>query len=200
MFDERYKTPSIEPAAMEPDNGNGWYDPATKTLHFVVATQCPLEAATETAKMIAPSRFGLAQPEHAPVVTPSATARKTTTFSSTTQPLAALYGAGVPVRLANDRYEQFQSGIKRHPFDIRYQLAVDKTDHSFKIFRAEMSVDGGGRVNYSPSVAAVGATAAQSIYYMPQNDLQVTAYHSRARSKPGRCAATARCRAWRPPR
>jgi CO/xanthine dehydrogenase Mo-binding subunit len=42
-----------------------------------------------------------------------------------------------------------------------------------------MSVDGGGRINYSPSVAAVGATAAQSIYYMPQNDLQVTAYHSR---------------------
>jgi CO/xanthine dehydrogenase Mo-binding subunit len=42
--------------------------------------------------------------------------------------LAALYGAGVPVRLANDRYEQFQSGIKRHPFDIRYQLAVDKKD------------------------------------------------------------------------
>ncbi|MFP3631552.1 molybdopterin cofactor-binding domain-containing protein, partial [Burkholderia sp. SIMBA_045] len=94
--------------------------------------------------------------------------------------LAALYGAGVPVRLANDRYEQFQSGIKRHPFDIRYQLAVDKTDHSFKIFRAEMSVDGGGRVNYSPSVAAVGATAAQSISYMPQNDLQVSAYHSHA--------------------
>jgi CO/xanthine dehydrogenase Mo-binding subunit len=28
-------------------------------------------------------------------------------------------------------------------------------------------------------VAAVGATAAQSIYYMPQNDLSVTAYHSR---------------------
>jgi CO/xanthine dehydrogenase Mo-binding subunit len=32
------------------------------------------------------------------------------------------------MRLANDRYEQFQSGIKRHPFDIRYQLAVDKND------------------------------------------------------------------------
>ena len=92
---------------------------------------------------------------------------------------AALYGAGVPIRLANDRYEQFQSGIKRHAFDIRYQLAVDKKDNSFKIFRADMSCDGGGRINYSPSVAAVGATAAQSIYYMPQNDLSVTAYHSR---------------------
>ncbi|MGB7388023.1 MAG: twin-arginine translocation signal domain-containing protein, partial [Pseudomonas neustonica] len=35
VFDERYKTPSIEPAALEPDNGNGWYDAASKTLHFV---------------------------------------------------------------------------------------------------------------------------------------------------------------------
>ncbi|MHC8343440.1 xanthine dehydrogenase family protein molybdopterin-binding subunit [Pseudomonas sp. RT6P73] len=179
VFDERYKTPSIEPAAMEPDNGNGWYDPATKTLHFVVATQCPLETATETAKMIAPSRFGLANLNMHPGYTVGYGSKDHNIFVYYAA-LAALYGAGVPVRLANDRYEQFQSGIKRHPFDIRYQLAVDKTDHSFKIFRAEMNVDGGGRINYSPSVAAVGATAAQSIYYMPQNDLQVTAYHSRA--------------------
>ena len=178
VFDERYKTPSIEPAALEPDNGNGWYDPATKTLHFVVATQCPLEAASETAKMIAPSRFGLATLNMHPGYTVGYGSKDHNIFVYYAA-LAALYGNGVPVRLANDRYEQFQSGIKRHPFDIRYQLAVDKQDHSFKIFRADMSVDGGGRINYSPSVAAVGATAAQSIYYMPQNDLQVTAYHSR---------------------
>ncbi|MDX9668371.1 xanthine dehydrogenase family protein molybdopterin-binding subunit [Pseudomonas sp. P5_152] len=178
VFDERYKTPSIEPAALEPDNGNGWYDPATKTLHFVVATQCPLEAASETAKMIAPSRFGLAALNMHPGYTVGYGSKDHNIFVYYAA-LAALYGNGVPVRLANDRYEQFQSGIKRHPFDIRYQLAVDKQDHSFKIFRADMTVDGGGRINYSPSVAAVGATAAQSIYYMPQNDLQVTAYHSR---------------------
>ncbi len=178
VFDERYKTPSIEPAALEPDNGNGWYDPATKTLHFVVATQCPLEAASETAKMIAPSRFGLATLNMHPGYTVGYGSKDHNIFVYYAA-LAALYGNGVPVRLANDRYEQFQSEIKRHPFDIRYQLAVDKQDHSFKIFRADMTVDGGGRINYSPSVAAVGATAAQSIYYMPQNDLQVTAYHSR---------------------
>ncbi|MHB9799337.1 xanthine dehydrogenase family protein molybdopterin-binding subunit [Pseudomonas sp. MT3] len=179
IFDERYKTPSIEPAAMEPDNGNGWYDPASKTLHFVVATQCPFEAAYETVLMIKPSRFGLAQLNMHPGYTVGYGSKDHNIFVYYAA-LAALYGNGVPVRLANDRYEQFQSGIKRHPFDIHYQLAVDKKDLTFKVFRSEMSVDGGGRINYSPSVAAVGATAAQSIYYMPQNDLQVTAYHSRA--------------------
>ncbi|WPO97644.1 xanthine dehydrogenase family protein molybdopterin-binding subunit [Pseudomonas sp. HR96] len=178
IFDERYKTPSIEPAALEPDNGNGWYDPASKTLHFVVATQCPLEAATETAKMIAPSRFGLSNLNMHPGYTVGYGSKDHNIFVYYAA-LAALYGAGVPIRLANDRYEQFQSGIKRHPFDIRYRLAVDKNDNSFKIFLADMDVDGGGRINYSPSVAAVGATASQSIYYMPQNDLQVTAYYSR---------------------
>jgi len=178
VFDERYKTPSIEPAALEPDNGNGWYDAATGTLHFVVATQCPFEVAQECVHMIKPSRFGLKQLNVHPGYTVGYGSKDNNIFVFYAA-VAALYGAGVPIRLANDRYEQFQSGIKRHAFDIRYQLAVDKKDNSFKIFRADMSCDGGGRINYSPSVAAVGATAAQSIYYMPQNDLSVTAYHSR---------------------
>ena len=177
VFDERYKTPSIEPAALEPDNGNGWYDAASKTLHFVVATQCPFEVAYESVHMIKPSRFALEKLNIHPGYTVG--------YGSGQQHLRLLCRArravwrGVPVRLANDRYEQFQSGIKRHPFDIRYQLAVDRNDLGFRIFRADMSADGGGRANYSASVAAVGATAAQSIYYMPQNDLAVTAYHSR---------------------
>lgn len=178
VFDERYKTPSIEPAALEADNGNGWYDPATGTLHFVVATQCPFEVATECVHMIKPSRFALNTLNMHPGYTVGYGSKDNNIFVFYAV-VAALYGEGVPVRLANDRYEQFQSGIKRHAFDIHYQLAVDKKDLSFKIFRADMSVDGGGRINYSPSVAAVGATAAQSIYYMPQNDLAVTAYHSR---------------------
>lgn len=178
VFDERYKTPSIEPAALEPDNGNGWYDAASKTLHFVVATQCPFEVAYESVHMIKPSRFALEKLNIHPGYTVGYGSKDNNIFVFYAA-LAALYGEGVPVRLANDRYEQFQSGIKRHPFDIRYQLAVDRNDLGFRIFRADMSADGGGRANYSASVAAVGATAAQSTYYMPQNDLAVTAYHSR---------------------
>jgi len=179
VFNERFKTQSIEPAALEPDNGNGWYDPATKTLHFVVATQCPFEVAEQTAHMLAPSSFGVAKLNLHPGYTVGYGSKDNNIFVFYAV-LAAIYGGGVPVRLANDRYEQFQSGIKRHPFDMHYQLAVNKKDQSFQIFRAHMDVDGGGRANYSASVAAVGATAAQSIYYLPQSDLAATAYHSRA--------------------
>ena len=32
---------SIDPSAMEPDNGNAWYDAASKTLHIMIAEQSP---------------------------------------------------------------------------------------------------------------------------------------------------------------
>ncbi|MGH8434693.1 MAG: xanthine dehydrogenase family protein molybdopterin-binding subunit [Pseudomonas sp.] len=178
VFDERYRTQSVEPAALEADNANGWFDPQTKTLHFVVATQCPFEVAEQTAHMLAPSQFGVAKLNLHPGYTVGYGSKDNNIFVFYAA-LAAMYGGGVPVRLANDRYEQFQSGIKRHPFDMHYQLAVNKQDQSFQIFRAHMDVDGGGRANYSSSVAAVGATAAQSIYYLPRSDLAATAYHSR---------------------
>ncbi len=40
--------------------------------------------------------------------------------------------------------------------------------------------DGGGRPNYSVAVSFVGATAAQSIYYLPKSDFQAIALASRA--------------------
>jgi CO/xanthine dehydrogenase Mo-binding subunit len=178
VFDERFKTQSVEPSALEADNGNGWYDAATGTLHFVIATQCAFEVAEQTAHMLAPSRFGVKKLSMHPGYTVGYGSKDNNIFVFYAA-LAAIYGDGVPVRLANDRYEQFQSGIKRHPFDMHYQLAVNKQDHSFQIFRAHMDVDGGGRANYSSSVAAVGATAAQSIYYLPRSDLAATAYYSR---------------------
>jgi CO/xanthine dehydrogenase Mo-binding subunit len=178
VFDERFTTQSMEPAALEADNGNGWYDVTTGTLHFVIATQCPFEVAEQCAHMLGSSRFGMKNLNMHPGYTVGYGSKDNNIFVFYAA-LAAIYGEGVPVRLANDRYEQFQSGIKRHPFDMHYQLAVNKKDHSFQIFRAHMDVDGGGRANYSSSVAAVGATAAQSIYYLPRNDLASTAYHSR---------------------
>jgi len=177
VFDEQYKTQSVEPAALEADNGNGWYDPQSKTLHFVVATQCPFEVAEQTAHMLAPSRFAVEKLNMHPGYTVGYGSKYNNIFVFYAA-LAAMYGDGTPIRLANDRYEQFQSGIKRHAFDMHYQLAVNKQDQTFQIMRTEMSLDGGGRANYSSSVAAVGATAAQSIYYFPQSDMAATAYHS----------------------
>ncbi len=94
--------------------------------------------------------------------------------------MAGLYGDGRAVRLANDRYEQFQASLKRHSFRIRYRIAVDRKTGKFDVFQGDMVGDGGGRQNFSPSVCLVAATAAQSIYYFPRSDLASTVIASRA--------------------
>jgi CO/xanthine dehydrogenase Mo-binding subunit len=78
--------------------------------------------------------------------------------------LAAMFFAGRPVRLArDDRYQQFQGGIKRHPFKMRSWIGVDRATGKIRGLRRGPCPDGGGLANYSTSVAVVGATAAIGI-------------------------------------
>src|SRR5260370_41265549 len=84
-----------------------------------------------------------------------------------------------PVRLANDRYEQFQSGIKRHAFKIRTRIGVDRATGKMVGFAADPALDGGGLANFSADVATVGAITALGIYDVPKVDVTTYAFHSR---------------------
>ena len=79
------------------------------------------------------------------------------------------------MRLANDRYEQFQLGIKRHSVEMDVTIVADRESGKFEILKVFYKFNGGGRANFSFSVAQVGATAAQSIYYFPKSDLTTVA-------------------------
>ena len=74
--------------------------------------------------------------------------------------LAAIFLPGRPVRLAHDRYQQFQGGIKRHAFKMRTRIGVDRATGKISGFAADHVLDGGGLANFSASVAIVGAVAA----------------------------------------
>ncbi|WP_163359531.1 molybdopterin-dependent oxidoreductase, partial [Escherichia coli] len=63
--------------------------------------------------------------------------------------VAGLYGEGRPVRLANDRFEQFQMGLKRHAFWMDKTLLVDRKTGLFRALVGRYQTDGGGRPNYS---------------------------------------------------
>ena len=83
--------------------------------------------------------------------------------------LAAAFFPNRPVRLANNRFEQFQSGIKRHAFKIRSRIEVDRaTGKIFLGFAADHVLDGGGLANFSGIVASVAAIAALGAYYAPK--------------------------------
>jgi CO/xanthine dehydrogenase Mo-binding subunit len=94
--------------------------------------------------------------------------------------LAALYGDGRPVRLANDRFDQFQTSLKRHQFRMSYTAAVERRTGLLQSFRAGIVANGGGRANCSVELTMAGATSAQSVYYFPKSDIAATAIASRA--------------------
>jgi CO/xanthine dehydrogenase Mo-binding subunit len=179
VLEREYFSQSVDTAAFECDNGNGWYDAAGATLHLVVATQSPQEVAEEGAKLLAASRIGVRRLVLHPGYTVGYGSKDHSPFPYYAL-VAALYGDGRPVRLANDRYEQFQSSLKRHSFRMKYRIAVDRASGRFEILQGEFTGDGGGRRNFSPSVCLVAATAAQSVYYFPRSDLASTVVASRA--------------------
>jgi CO/xanthine dehydrogenase Mo-binding subunit len=181
VLEREYNTQSIDTAALEPDNANCWYDGATQSLHLVVPTQSPQEVAQSAGELLARAKgtFPVKQVFLHPCYTVGYGSKDHYNFPFYGL-VTALYAGGKPVRLANDRYEQFQTSIKRHAFKMKYRMAVDKKTGLFQSFQGDLEANGGGRANFSPSVAMVGATAAQSIYYFPRSDLAAVAISSRA--------------------
>ena len=174
-----YSTQSVDTAAMEADNTNGWYDQASQTLHMVIPTQSPPELADEIPKMLAKMQTPIKRLILHPCYTVGYGSKDHSSFPFVGT-MVAIYGDGHPVRLANDRYEQFQTSIKRHAFDISYSMTVNKESGKIDIFRGYMTGNGGGRCNFTPSVVMVAATAAQSIYYIPKSDFASVGLATRA--------------------
>lgn len=179
VLKHQYFSQSVDASAMEADNGNVWYEAAAGILHMMVATQSPYEVAQVSATLVSKSKFLLKEIDLKVGYTVGYGTKDHSIFPFYCA-LAGLYGEGRPVRLANDRYEQFQMGLKRHAFWMDNTLVVDRKTGQFRAMTGHFKNDGGGRANFSFSVAFVGATAAQSIYYLPKSDFSAAALASRA--------------------
>lgn len=181
VLDREFETQSVDPMFLEPECGLAWYDTGRKNLELVLGVQSPYEIAEGIAFMLGKARA------------PYKPARITGQFAymgggfggrdHTPFPLyvalAAMFFPGRPVRLAHDRYQQFQGGIKRHPFKMRTRIGIDRATGKIEAFAADHVLDGGGLANYSSSVATVAATAALGIYDVPKADVTTVALHSR---------------------
>ena len=174
-----YATQSGDTAALEPDCANAWYDAEKQELHLVVPTQSPQEVAEGAATMLGKSRIGLKRLFLHPCFTVGY-GSKDHCIMPYYGLVASLYGDGRPVRLASDRFEQFQTGLKRHQFSVGYTAAVDRRTGLLQSFRANIVANGGGRANCSVVLTMAGATSAQSVYYFPKSDVAATAIASRA--------------------
>lgn len=181
VLDRQFRTQSVDPMFLEPEGGLAWYDPRAKALKMVIGVQSPLEASEELAHLLGEAATGF-RPEriesHFAHVGGGFGGRDHTPFPFYVA-LAAMFLPGHPIRLAHDRLQQFQGGIKRHAFDMHTQVAFDRATGRMRAFAADHVLDGGGLANYSASVAAVSATSAIGIYDVPKVDVTTLAEHTR---------------------
>jgi CO/xanthine dehydrogenase Mo-binding subunit len=181
VLDREFETQSVDPMFLEPEGGLAWYDVGRKNLELVLGVQSPIETAESVAYLLGEAH-GPFKPAH--INTNFAYlgggfgGRDHTPFPLYVA-LAGICFPGRPVRLAQNRFEQFQGGIKRHPFKMHTWIGVDRTSGKINAFAADHVLDGGGLANFSGSVAAVGAAAAIGIYDVPKADVTTIAMHSR---------------------
>jgi CO/xanthine dehydrogenase Mo-binding subunit len=181
VLDRQFETQSVDPVFLEPEAGLAWYDGTRRMLELVVGVQSPQEATESLAYLL-----GGAGAEFKPLQIHTHFAYLGGGFGGrdhTIMPLyvalAAMFFPNRPVRLANNRYEQFQSGIKRHAFKMHSRIGIDRTTGRIRAFAADHVLDGGGLANFSVNVADVAATAAIGIYDIPKVDVTTVAIHSR---------------------
>ena len=190
VLDREFETQSVDPMALEPESGLAWYDAGRKNLNLVISVQSPSEIATAIAYLLGNAQAAF-KPAHINANFASCGGgfggRDHTPFPLYVA-LAGMFFPNRPVRLANNRFEQFQLGIKRHAFKMRTQIGVDRATGKIVGFAADHALDGGGLANFSGQVASVGALAALGIYYVPKVDLTTYAFHSR-----GVTAGSMRC-------
>jgi CO/xanthine dehydrogenase Mo-binding subunit len=176
--------------ALEPESGLAWYDAGRKDLNLVISVQSPSEITTGIAYMLGNTQAAF-KPAHINANCASCGGgfggRDHTPFPLYVA-LAGMFFPNRPVRLANNRFEQFQLGIKRHAFKMRTRIGVDRATGKIVGFAADHALDGGGLANFSGQVASVGALAALGIYDVPKVDLTTYAFHSR-----GVTAGSMRC-------
>ena len=182
VIDQTFHTASNDPVFLEPENGLAWHDPSRRTLELVLGTQSPEDSASSIAELVGDASGDLRVENivaHCTSIGGGFGGRDHSIFPLYVA-VAGLFAANTPVRLANDRFEQFQSGLKRHPFEITGKLGVDRRTGKLVAYTADLTGEGGGLANYSASVGLVAAAASAGIYNIPKVDVTSVAFASPA--------------------
>ena len=168
VVEGRYATQVVDPLFMEPEAGLAWLDAPRQTLHLVMGTQ---SAHSDLAGVA-----GLFQAPGCPV-----TVRKIElnacypgggfggrdlSMLPLLLALAAAYAAPLgarAVRLAYDRFEQFQAGLKQLDSSATQRIALDAQGRLLA-FESRLTLNSGGLENYSQHVAKLAAYSGTGAY------------------------------------
>lgn len=178
VFHQTYETPVIDPMFMEPETGLAWFDRKAKTLRLLIGTQSPGYDVTSARALFAPKACPIEIDDvHLYAAYPGGGfGGRDTSILCLYLALAAAY-SDTPIRISNDRFQQFQGGIKRHASKI--ELTVGVSDQNLiEAFRNHSILDGGGRRNVSVYVCNVTGISGTGVYRAPLADVWSRAMHT----------------------
>ena len=178
IYSHTYETPVFDPMFMEPETGLAWFDREAKTLRMLIGTQSPGYDLDAALALFAPKECQIEIDDvHLYAAYPGgAFGGRDTSILCLYLALAAAY-SDKPIRISNDRFQQFQSGIKRHASNIEMTIGVSKAN-LIEVFRNHTILDGGGRRNVSTYVANVTGILGTGVYRAPLADIWSRAQHT----------------------
>ena len=177
-FSRSFYTQTIDPMFMEPESGLAWYDPAQTTLHLVLGTQSPTGDLSDctsiylgtnsTACPPAPyqANFGLSKIDLVSCYPGGGFGGRDQSYFPMYLAMAAPF-AKAPLRWAQNRFEQFQVGLKRCESEFTETLAIDKNG-LIQGLLCNYLMNGGGERNLSPFVVQLAALSSMSCYNIPR--------------------------------
>jgi len=180
VHERTYRSAMTDPMFMEPESGLAWLDRDTRTLHLLIGSQSPEYDAVGAAGLFEPEgcTIGVDTVSFTACYPGGGFGGRDTSIFCLYLALAAAYADG-PIRIALDRYEQFQSGVKRHATRIDLAVAADETG-TLQAVRNHTFLNGGGRINVSAYVAQVAAIMGAGAYDFALADIWSRAEHTRS--------------------
>lgn len=160
-------TQQTDPAFLEPEAGLAWLDRSTGVLHMLLGTQSPHSDVPDIVELLG----GSAHPTVRSVRLTAAECgggfggRDKSPFPFYLA-LAAVFSP-VPVRLAYDRREQFQGGLKRHESAVRSWIRATP-DGRIDAMRSFIVLRGGVEANLNGAVLGLAALHATGPYRVPR--------------------------------
>lgn len=180
VFRGAYSTQMTDPMFMEAESGLAWFQRDKKTLHMVLGSQSPETDALNSSQLFQPKncKFKLSTVDFTACQLGGGFGGRDSSIFCLYLSIAAAY-SDRPVRIVQDRYEQFQSGLKRHPTASDVAIAIS-SEGKFQALRNYISFNAGGRKNISPRLAEVASVSATSAYNFPLVDINSKAVSSTA--------------------
>jgi CO/xanthine dehydrogenase Mo-binding subunit len=178
VFGGTYATQPLDPVFLEPEAGLAWLDRTSSepTLHLVLATQ---SAGNDLQDALALLGNGGVRTVVLNACCPGGGfgGRDESPFP-TLLSIAAFYADG-PVRMAFDRFEQFQAGLKQPASSIAHRIAVD-AQGKFRAIVSKVTLTAGGNNNYSQWIAQLAGFSAMGGYQVDQAAVDAMAVPSPA--------------------